>query len=572
MTFTGSYIYYENSGELVIDYQLGQKTIYNYNYMKVEEYTDDTNTLILTRYCFIQDIKLKNDCAYIDYIEDVWSSYSDKISGTTESYLCNSRLLSYPNSYSISLRKLPVDYDGNKSPIINSEEHTSFSILVKIQYYNAAKYGESTERDYDVFLLHNLIRSFRVDGSTKIRTIVNDTISFSISEVYEIVNKIVKYQSSQKIFNTETATTATRYFEVSDFIIIPSTFIFDSWFEDIEYVNDTHGRNLISYFIADEPIDLDAPVSYNEPYYVLRKVKSSSSDRFQTGYLKVFNNDFKRISYGTFNTQISCINNGNQFNVSVVFYFSKGMISIFLKSQNALVDITNDFVYIVPFTSILGEENAMRNLTRAITNVSFGTEIGKELLSVGTNIASFGTGTNSLNERIKKLMYTKSGRITTSNSRLEKAERLMQRQRDMIFDVPTMFEGLFNLPFNDVMKINAPLYTTNKGTFAKSEGILNAKFGIFDITINPSNEDSVNKTINNGGYEVYEIINDFNKLALNNPSYFINNSYYYNFIKFEYVNLYGSFSRNIALVLNSILENGVKIWFDYKMREDNYVI
>ena len=87
-------VYYENSGEIVFDYELISENvasnIYEYNYMKVEQFDDD-ELLSLERYCFVNSIQIKNGCVYLDYKEDVWSSYIGKVAGINESYLSRTR-------------------------------------------------------------------------------------------------------------------------------------------------------------------------------------------------------------------------------------------------------------------------------------------------------------------------------------------------------------------------------------------------------------------------------------------------------------------------------------------------
>ena len=50
------------------------------------------------------------------------------------------------------------------------------------------------------------------------------------------------------------------------------------------------------------------------------------------------------------------------------------------------------------------------------------------------------------------------------------------------------------------------------------------------------------------------------------------NTIHYDVIRFDAIDIYGSFPREIALTLNDIFEKGVKIWYDKEMTEDNYVV
>ena len=46
----------------------------------------------------------------------------------------------------------------------------------------------------------------------------------------------------------------------------------------------------------------------------------------------------------------------------------------------------------------------------------------------------------------------------------------------------------------------------------------------------------------------------------------------YNVIKFERINVIGAFPRTIALALNEIFENGIKLWYDETITDDNLIV
>ena len=121
---------------------------------------------------------------------------------------------------------------------------------------------------------------------------------------------------------------------------------------------------------------------------------------------------------------------------------------------------------------------------------------------------------------------------------------------------------------------HAPVYSYNKGTFTNTTNKFNSINGIILLRLVPDNENYVKKFINNFGYEVYEFVNTeiFNHMHINGYTTFIRRNIHYNVIKFDNSNVSGSFPKEIADTLNDILESGVKIWYDYQMTEDNYVI
>ena len=111
----------------------------------------------------------------------------------------------------------------------------------------------------------------------------------------------------------------------------------------------------------------------------------------------------------------------------------------------------------------------------------------------------------------------------------------------------------------DLIETNVPVYTSNKGTFINSTGLLNAYYGIVIYTIVADNETYVNKMIDESGYITYYLGNfAINKLE----GTFINtHSINFNFIKYDYINLYGDFSQDVRQILEDILIKGVKIWY-----------
>ena len=50
------------------------------------------------------------------------------------------------------------------------------------------------------------------------------------------------------------------------------------------------------------------------------------------------------------------------------------------------------------------------------------------------------------------------------------------------------------------------------------------------------------------------------------------NTLHYDYMKFETLDIYGSFPREIALELNKIFETGVKVWYDENLNNVNYVV
>ena len=229
-----------------------------------------------------------------------------------------------------------------------------------------------------------------------------------------------------------------------------------------------------------------------------------------------------------------------------------------MECQNEIIDITEDYRIDVPFLSLLSEELSQKNLSR-INNVV------KSILSIinsGVNMMHIGENwIQDLQGGIISGITGKIGGVSSASKNMASTK------------YSAMEEGLSIIKsWWDIKVANSPIFSSTEGKFTNSLNFVNSLIGIAVFTVDSVNDNFVKEIINNYGYVVYNIINDINKLQLYNPDYFVSKNCNYNTVKFEKINLYGSFTREIALVLASIFESGVKIWYDYQMREDNYVI
>lgn len=259
---------------------------------------------------------------------------------------------------------------------------------------------------------------------------------------------------------------------------------------------------------------------------------------------KTILNDYKNYSIGTFDHQVKLINNGTSFTVSVYMFYSNGNIVFQMRLLNQIIDITNSFKYEIPVSSIRAEEFTQRkiNLNLEKQNLNIDLDEGKFWSGWFGNMIGFVEG-------IVKGKYSKGYREFVG--------------------------GMYETPFFDRQKlgnkldaITAPQYSNSKGTFGNNSGICNYRQGIFILKINPDNADYVKYSINNKGYKIYHYTRDINNLNLFTDMY---STIHYDYQKFELMDIYGSFPREIASALNDIFENGVKIWYDENLYYDTYV-
>ena len=86
---------------------------------------------------------------------------------------------------------------------------------------------------------------------------------------------------------------------------------------------------------------------------------------------------------------------------------------------------------------------------------------------------------------------------------------------------------------------------------------MTANYGIVIFEIQPDNETEVQANIDNIGYVCNEIVDDlFNKPITDTVATT------YNVMRFDFANIFGNFTQNIAKALRTILYNGFKIWYD----------
>jgi len=551
------YVYQENFGTLIFDIQLlvvsltppylGYDSIYKFNYMKIQT-IDTEDTYQILRYCFIDKILLKNDLVYLDYSEDIWSSYSHNIKGITTSYLERSRVLNYGNTLNdlkINLYNLPVEYNGNNNILYeelssNTFQNGTFRLILELQQYNLDSEGNPTKRFSSYYITQDY---------------------GNYSSIRQLLERII-YLSQEKSFRyfpSGATEVEELYFQVGKILILPTDFLSTSHLIGV------------SNWIQDGSSRID--------FY---SIKFSSEILMYTTGLILKNgtiiNSFKNKMFGTYSQKFDIINNGTNINYKLKLYRDNYNISLILDFQNQLIDITDSFEIQIPFNYLQGSELAQQQMNRKLTTINGITKIGTGIIETGLDIASAGINggigiaktagksVSKINKRETKTGYSK----TKTSEYIPGQASIFDLSSKELSGIPSIIKGITNL-----IEINSPIYSTSFGTFVDSNGILNTMLGsLFIFKIDSDNDNYVKNSINTTGYITYEYLHDITKLKINNVDYFLNltTPIYYNTIKFSTINIYGSFPRNIALQLNEILENGTRIWYDYQMRNDNLVV
>ena len=510
-----------------------------YNYIKFK----DGN---FVRYCFINKIQLKNGCVYVNYKEDIWSSYGGKIKGLLPSYLTNSRVKGYRN-FNPKIIKLPFEYDGNNPlKVVENLTYNKCYCILELQTFNLVS-GETVaqrrEVEYVVMCTASLSPSSMSD-------IVLDDLEFELADILDALRVFGNYISA----STETMwviinnTLVHRFFEIGDVYIVPNTF-------DIRSLIGLNNGDIIN---AQEYAYFGTSDITNKPGEYLLKFKDNTKNKLNLVQTKTFLNNYKRFSIGTFTNQIKTENNGTLIDAKVYFSPSMSNISIKLNIQNQLYDITEDFKYEFPFDNVLSDATAQRKISLQLQNRNVDYGMNKEIMGIykGSNYLIGGIG--------KAIAGGYSGHYGQMIGGIEQSV-------SSLGDIGFSIYGYDKLS-GDKLLINAPMYSNSKGVFSNSKCFLNCRVGIFSCEIDADNDDFVKLNINNFGHRVYEFITNLLELDINSTSYWKGLSVNYNVLKFDGINLYGSFTREIAIQLNKIFTDGGKIWYEPLMTEDNYII
>ena len=473
---------------------------YSFNYCKFE--VED-----LTRYCFITDIKLANTVATYSTSEDTWTNYALSMN-IRYGYLTNCLRLSLKEGTQvkkINYYELPVKYESNNLLKFNRVQSMDslFNIIFQLQCYNIVTGSETSKR-----ISRTVLFTVNKTENNKLTT------RFNTSEVNKFLTALQIGSSNGKIsllneikdFFGET----TANYQIDNVTILPANWNLDNFtFSDKESA-------IIGNFAITLPI-----TSYIVLFdYTQLLYNNKSTD----GTLKeitngTLDNNFKIYSFGTRTEQHEVTVNGTEIPYSLKISCCNSDFKLFLDFQEKSIEITENFVYEIPFNALTADITAQRKIAKntaiyqGISGIIAGTA------NTAFNIANFGKGNKSANF-----------------SRI-------------VGGVQQVGNGIVS-----IVNANTRQYTTNKGTFAKSNAFLNAQYGLCYTTIEADNAEYVKNIINLSGYNVYEVITDniiFNQDCTT-----------FNILKFDSIVIYGSFSEKIKKQLENILTNGFRVFYN----------
>lgn len=526
-------VYISNQGKLNVDAEIG----YGYNYMSIID-TDNN----ISRYAFINDITIVNGLAVIDYTEDVWANYSKDMK-IRKSLLTRSRITDY-GTYKIPFFMPGMQYESNNgldietyyyddsTDLIKSEKYdftgalpiftglNSVYILARAQIYKTEQEGKLSQRDVSVV---RICKRTGTEGTYQ--------TLFSIVEAQNIIQDITIKQSTSCVVNN-VGDTNYRNYDIVDFILLPRIFF-----------NDGKTSNKASAFI----LNGSTGTNVSDVAYVLSTFSDEAAIGRKTISLSL-NNDFKRVSIGTFTGQRQIINNGSKINIDVFIYGDYADIKILLNVQNNLIDITRDLTFEVPVSVQTATETQQQKAARELKTLNAKLEISSGALGIYNGIMDMSQGLATT--FLGAAMGGGAGLLTATHGAVDFNKGYSS---GIAGGVMSIIKGKKALEI-----ANRAMYTTNKAVNIINNAILNAQMGLVIYYVNPDNETEVQANIDETGYVCNEIVDNlFETIDATKAKEAV-----YNSITFDFVNLYGNFPQRIVNRLKDILLNGFKIWYD----------
>lgn len=500
-------VYVPNSGKITLELGEGNVNIYEYNYMYLED-TDNN----FRRYCFIDDITVVNGLAVISFSEDIWSNYASSME-IRKSLLVRSRATKY-GDWSIPFYAPGMEYEGNNELQINElfekpQAYRQVAIICQVQLYQLSEQGTVSKREIYEFFVSN-----KVDTQPSY-------ILMPVQSAYSTILDLIAYSSVNKIsFNNEEWN-----YEIYNIILLPE--IFNVSFEVVSPISVLKKSN-VTICINLLP---DSVVGNESIVYTAEKT---------------INCNFKQFRIGTILSAFDVVQNGTSLKVKLGYFASKTEFGVYINFQNQIYDITNDFLLELPVSVQTADVTQQQASARELKtmNAKLGIANGALQIRKGMLDTSIGFGSMLLGGAVGGvsgigLMTGGAGGFASGTSEIGKG-------------ITSIIGSKKELEI-----ANRAQFVSNRGVKLLTNIALTANYGIVIFEIQPDNETEVQANIDNIGYVCNEIVDDlFNKPITDTVATA------YNVMRFDFANIFGNFTQNIAKALRAILYNGFKIWYD----------
>ena len=500
-------VYVPNSGKITLELNEGNVNIYEYNYMYLEDI--DNN---FRRYCFIDDITVVNGLAVISFSEDIWSNYASSME-IRKSLLVRSRATKY-GDWTIPFYAPGMAYEGNNELQINElfekpQAYRQVAIICQVQLYQLSEQGTVSKREIYEFFVSN-----KVDTQSSY-------ILMPVQSAYSTILDLIAYSSVNKIsYNNEEWN-----YEIYNIILLPE--IFNVSFEVVSPISVLKKTNVTTC------INLlpDSVVGNESIVYTAEKT---------------INCNFKQFRIGTILSAFDVVQNGTPLKVKLGYFASKTEFGLYINFQNQIYDITNDFLLELPVSVQTADVTQQQASARELKtmNAKLGIANGALQIRKGMLDTSIGFGSMLLGGAVGGvsgigLMTGGAGGFASGTSEIGKG-------------ITSIIGSKKELEI-----ANRAQFVSNRGVKLLTNTALTANYGIVIFEIQPDNETEVQANIDNIGYVCNEIVDDlFNKPITDEVATG------YNVMRFDFANIFGNFTQNIAKALRAILYNGFKIWYD----------
>lgn len=507
-------VYVPNSGKITLELNEDNVNIYEYNYMYLED-TDNN----FRRYCFIDDITVVNGLAVISFSEDIWSNYASSME-IRKSLLVRSRATKY-GDWSIPFYAPGIEYEGNNELQINElfekpQAYRQVAIICQVQLYQLATQGTISKREIYEFFVSNRVTN--ADSSY---------ILMPVQSAFSTLLSLIAYSSANEItFNNEKW-----HYEVFNFVLLPE--IFNVSLNEVSPISVFKRGNVTTY------INLlpDSVVGNESIVYTAEKTIDCN---------------FKQFKIGTMSSAFDVVQNGTPLKVKLGYFASKTEFGVYINFQNQIYDITNDFTLELPVsvqTADVTQQQAAARELRSL-NAKLGMANAGIDIATGWMDAIINAGKVGLGAEMNAVMPA------TSYSGISEG---MKGASGLVSNINSIGKGITSIIGNkkELEIANRAQFVSNRGIKLLSSTALIANYGIVIFEIQPDNETEVQANINNVGYVCNEIVDDlFNKPITDTVATV------YNVMRFDFANIFGNFTQNIAKALRAILYNGFKIWYD----------
>lgn len=527
---TADNVYVPNSGKITLELNEENVNIYEYNYMYLED-TDNN----FHRYCFIDDITVVNGLAVISFSEDIWSNYASSME-IRKSLLVRSRATKY-GSWSIPFYAPGMAYEGNNELSIKTVNGVPFygmnpaglNILCQIQTYNTTEQGVISDRQVFTAMIGYVVGGTSPEFYFDFTPEPVGSNNYSATEVIQSLYKLSSAKSIKQ-GNEE------KYFQISNVLIVPNYFT--------EIIDAKEVGRVSNVVLSNGTIQC----VFSELGFSSKHDDGTSTKLTQKGELylvKTFNikNDFKLIGVGTINRIIPVTPNGNNIKMSFGISYDNFSIALFLAVQNQLYEITEDFACDVPISVQTADVTQQQASARELRDLN---------AKIGISNAKSETLTSAIQNFIGGATMAVTPLVGDLNQLLRGGSMVAEAKNRNIRASNELIGS------NKELEIaNRKMFTTNKAISVKQNTLINGVKDLLLYYIDANNATEVQANIDNTGYVCNEIVDDlFNKPITDTVATA------YNVMRFDFANIFGNFTQNIAKALRAILYSGFKIWYD----------